>query len=195
MPECDDPVIVALVERVKSERDPDAFSELYTLFAARIRSYLYHKTHNVADADDITAIVFTKTWEQIGSFEWRDRAFISWLYALARNAYFDMVRSPASRPTKSLTVAATESHSDYEIEIASPTALAQFDRAIDSQYLWQALAVLTSEQRDVLVMRFLDDMEYDEIAAIMNRHEGAIRALQMRGLRSLRRIIAKLSDP
>ena len=177
----DDPRIVELVNRVVVSRDPNAFGELYDCFVERVYRYLYFRTGSHPEAEDLTEQVFLKAWEAMGRYRWQGRPFVAWLYRLAHNSHIDHVR--AQRPTTSLT------NDDRPLELASPAAAVELARALDADLLSRALGELTVDQQQVIVMKFIDGLDNEEIAQTMDKREGAIRALQMRALMSLRRVL------
>jgi RNA polymerase sigma-70 factor, ECF subfamily len=177
----DAPQVVALVNRAVVDHDADAFGELYDRFVDRVYRYLYFRTGNHPEAEDLTEQVFLKAWEAIGRYRWQGRPFLAWLYRLAHNAHIDHVRS--QKPSTSLT------NDERPIEVASPSAEADLARSLDAELLSRALAQLTVEQQQVIVMKFMDGCDNEQIAHTMDKREGAIRALQMRALMSLRRVL------
>jgi RNA polymerase sigma-70 factor, ECF subfamily len=182
----DDPRVVELVNRVVGVRDPNAFGELYDCFVERVYRYLYFRTGSHPEAEDLTEQVFLKAWEAIGRYRWRGRPFVAWLYRLAHNSHIDHVRS--QRPTTSLN------SDDRPIELASRAAAVELDRALDADLLTHALGELTVDQQQVIVMKFIDGLDNEQIAQCMDKREGAIRALQMRALLSLRRVLEKQGE-
>ena len=177
----DDPAVVALVNRVVVSRDPSAFGELYDRFVERVYRYLYFRTGNQQEAEDLTEQVFLKAWEAIGRYRWQGRPFLAWLYRLAHNAHIDHVRT--RKPTTSLN------NDERPLELASSAAAVELARALDAEVLARALVQLTAEQQQVIVMKFIDGVDNEQIAQSMGKREGAIRALQMRALMSLRRVL------
>ncbi|HYY89581.1 MAG TPA: sigma-70 family RNA polymerase sigma factor [Chloroflexota bacterium] len=177
----DAPEVVALVNRAVATRDADAFGELYDRFVDRVYRYLYFRTGNHPEAEDLTEQVFLKAWEAIGRYRWQGRPFLAWLYRLAHNAHIDHVRS--HKPTTSL------SNDERPLDLPSPAAEADLARSLDTEVLARAVAQLTPEQQQVIVMKFLDGCDNEQIALAMDKREGAIRALQMRALMSLRRVL------
>jgi RNA polymerase sigma-70 factor (ECF subfamily) len=172
---------VALVNRVVVSRDPNAFGELYDRFVERVYRYLYFRTGSQQEAEDLTEQVFLKAWEAIGRYRWQGRPFLAWLYRLAHNAHIDHVRT--RKPTTSLN------NDERPLELASSAAAVELARALDAELLARALAQLTAEQQQVIVMKFIDGVDNEQIAQSMGKREGAIRALQMRALMSLRRVL------
>jgi RNA polymerase sigma-70 factor, ECF subfamily len=177
----DDPVVVALVNRVIDSRDPHAFGEIYDRFVDRVYRYLYFRTGSHPEAEDLAEQVFLKAWEAIGRYRWQGRPFLAWLYRLAHNTHIDHVRT--QRPTLSLN------NSDHPVELPSSAAAVELSRALDSDLLARALRQLTQDQQQVIVLKFIEGLDNSQIAESMDKREGAIRALQMRALMSLRRVL------
>jgi RNA polymerase sigma-70 factor (ECF subfamily) len=177
----DDPVVVALVDRVVASRDSHAFGELYDRFIERVYRYLYFRTGSHPEAEDLAEQVFLKAWEAIGRYRWQGRPFLAWLYRLAHNTHIDYVRT--QRPTASLN------NEHRPVELVSTAAAVDLARALDADLLARALGQLTQDQQQVIVMKFLEGMDNEQIAQSLNKREGAIRALQMRALMSLRRVL------
>src|SRR5205085_8465669 len=177
----DDPRVVGLVDRVVVARDPNAFGELYVRYGERVYRYLYFRAGSHPEAEDLTEQVFLKAWEAIGRYRWQGRPFLAWLYRLAHNTHIDHVRS--QKPTTSLN------NDDRPVELPSTSAQVELARALDADLLARALGELTPDQQQVIVLKFLEGLDNDQIARCMDKREGAIRALQMRGLMSLRRVL------
>jgi RNA polymerase sigma-70 factor, ECF subfamily len=177
----DEPTIVALVDRVVQNHDAEAFGALYDRFVERVYRYLYFRSGSHPEAEDLTEQVFLKAWEAIGRYRWQGRPFLAWLYRLAHNAHIDHVRS--TKPTTSLT------DDQRPFQVASSAAAVELDRALDADVLAEALCQLTLEQQQVIVMKFIEGHDNEHIAQTMDKREGAIRALQMRALISLRRVL------
>jgi len=182
----DEAIVVELVDRVVAVRDTDAFGELYDLFVDRVYRYLYFRTSSHLDAEDLTELVFLKAWQAIDRYRWQGWPSVSWLYRLAHNAYVDQVRS--HKPTTSLDT------DRKPFQLASHSASVEFSRALDADVIAAALAKLTVEQQQVIVMKFIDDLDNEQIARAMDKREGAIRALQMRALMSLRRVLEQQGE-
>jgi RNA polymerase sigma-70 factor, ECF subfamily len=172
---------VALVNRVVVSRDPNAFGELYDRFVERVYRYLYFRSGSHPEAEDLTEQVFLKAWEAIGRYRWQGRPFLAWLYRLAHNTHIDHVR--LQKPTLSLN------NDEHPVELPSASAAVELGRTLDADVLARALAQLTVDQQHVIVMKFIDGLDNEQIAQTLNKREGAIRALQMRALMSLRRVL------
>jgi RNA polymerase sigma-70 factor, ECF subfamily len=174
----DDPRIVALVARAVA-RDQAAFAELYDLHLDRVYRYVYYRTANQTDAEDLTEQVFLQAWAAIERFRWRGKPFLAWLYAVAHNAVVDWRRR--ATPNHSLDDA------NNPIDVESTSATQAMSRWIDADLLANAIKRLTPEQQQVITLKFLDGFDTAQIAQLMDKREGTIRALQLRALQSLRR--------
>ena len=160
--------------------DVGAFSELYDLHAPSVYRYLLYRVREPSDAEDITSEVFTRAFAHIGGYRWQGKSFLAWLYTIARNAVTD--RRRRERPTVDIDDA-------YGLAEDGPTA---HDRAVHGEAveaLRGAVRHLTGEQQEVLVLRFVENMSSREVATILGKNEGAIRALQFRALGRLRKLL------
>ncbi|MFL5734944.1 MAG: RNA polymerase sigma factor [Chloroflexia bacterium] len=168
-----------LVERA-SQHDQSAFAELYTTYVDKIYKYVYYKVGNPADAEDLCEQVFLKAWEAIGRYKWCGYPFSSWLYKLAHNLVVDHYRTRRDpMPLNDLLYTS--------LEPADPENA--MHAAVEAEEIGQAVAQLTDEQRQVINLKFVEGYSNFEIAEMLNKKEGAIRALQYRALRSLQSIL------
>jgi RNA polymerase sigma-70 factor (ECF subfamily) len=181
----DDPRIVVLVGRAVA-RDQAAFAELYDLHLDSVYRYVYYRTANRTDAEDLTEQVFLQAWTVIERFRWQGKPFLAWLYTVAHNVVVDWRRR------------ATPSHSlddgDNPIELESTRAAQAMSQWIDADLLANAIKRLTPEQQQVIILKFLDGFDTARIAQIMDKREGTIRALQFRALQSLRRELERQGE-
>lgn len=167
-----------------SEHDPDAFAELYDLYVDKIYNYIYYKVGNTAEAEDLTAQVFTKAWEAIGGYEWQGYSFSPWLFRIAHNLVVDYHR--ARRPTTVLEVLDTRPNIRSSEE-SRPEQMLQ--SIMTMERVREAIGELTEEQQTVIVLRFIEGYSTADIAKVMGKRRGAIRGLQFRGLKALRKIL------
>jgi RNA polymerase sigma-70 factor, ECF subfamily len=170
----------ALIRRAQA-LDSGALAELYDKHFDGIYRYLYTRTNHQADAEDLTEQVFLKMVGSIQRYRPKGVAFSSWLYRIAHNLLVDRYRR-AGREAVELSdqVRDARPHAD-------PAALVQ--NSEERRQLLAAVHRLTSEQQQVITMRFIDNMEVDEIARLMRRRPGAIHSMQHRALASLYRFL------
>jgi RNA polymerase sigma-70 factor (ECF subfamily) len=181
----DDPRIVALVGRAVS-RDQAAFAELYDVYVDHIYRYAYYRTANRSDAEDLTEQVFLQAWAAIERFRWQGKPFVAWLYAVAHNLVVDWRRR--TRRADSLD------DDNNPIDVESPSAARAMSQWIDADLLADAIRDLTPEQRQVIILKFLDGFDTRQIAQMMDKQEGTIRALQLRALQRLRRQLERRGE-
>lgn len=163
------------------QRDTEAFSELYTLYFARVYHYLRLRVGNQPDAEDLTSMVFLRAWNAIDHFAPRhEAAFSGWLFKLAHSLVIDRYRR--ARDTTSLDAELARDADD-----SRSTAEAELEWRLTVAELHQALKALTDEQREVVVLRFVEGLSAREVGDIMGKQEGTVRGMQFRAIVALRR--------
>jgi len=169
-----------LIRRAKGY-DSSAFAEIYERHYQGIYNYLYYRVSDARVAEDLASEVFLKALESIRSFSFRGIRLSSWLYRIAKNAVTDYYRlqpSQADVPLKEGLIAA---------EGGPGEAL---EEGIAQKRLRRALRGLTEEQRQVIILKFIDGLDNTEVAQAMGKSEGAIKSLQHRALAALGRILS-----
>jgi RNA polymerase sigma-70 factor (ECF subfamily) len=166
-----------LAEAAKS--DPGAFGELYERYYVRVYRYVYHRIGNVAEAEDVTALVFMKSLEALPSYQARRNSFAPWLFRIARNAVIDHYR----RRRQQSPLDELEGHAGSQDPVGDVLGN---ERRSELQALMQHLSV---EQREVVMLRYAADLSYTEIASLLKKQEPAVRMLLHRGLRKLKAVI------
>lgn len=163
--------------RFSQHGDRDAFACLYDTYIERIHHYIYYRVYDREVAEDLTSLVFLKVWENLGTFKSGQAPFMGWVYRIAHNAVIDYYRT--RKPVIALDDIDPRklNHSDRVDESVDLTNL--------SQKLVAAMDGLTSTQREVLILRFIWGFTTTEIAGRLHKGQGAVRALQMRGLKKL----------
>ncbi len=174
-PEMDEATLILAARQGSRE----AFGFLYERHRATIARYVAARIRDASDSEDLTEAIFESAWRAMGRYREQGVPFLAWLYRLAHNRVVDHYR--ALRPTVTLIPEVHESIED---------ASAPLDLNIDSADLLKALHALTEDQREVIVLRFVQGMSGREVAQAMDKREDAVRALQFRALATLRRILA-----
>jgi RNA polymerase sigma-70 factor, ECF subfamily len=167
----------ALVTQAKES--PDAFGELYERYVNKIYNYIYYRTGSAADAEDLTARVFMRALQNIDGYEDRGYAFSAWLYRIAHNLVANWHRDNSRRPTIGI-----DDLAQWHVSGKGPedmTALLE-DRAA----LLEAIERLPTDRRELLLLKFVDQLSNAEIGDVMGRSEGAVKSLYHRTLQSLR---------
>lgn len=166
-----------LAEAAKS--DVRAFGELYERYYPRVYRYIYHRTGNVSDAEDITAQVFVKVLEALAGFRPHAHGFAPWLFRIARNSVIDHYRRRRSQsPAEALV-----NHVGDEDPSGYVLGMERWSE------LHALVATLSADQRDVVLLRYAGDLSFPEIARAMGKNQPAVRMLLHRGLRKLKAVV------
>jgi len=169
-----------LIERAK-QGDSLAFGALYDHYLPQIYRFVYFKVSHREEAEDITHLVFMKAWQNIAAYIERGFPFSSWLYQISRNQIIDHYRQ--KKPVADLEA--------IEETFFADLPSLDTDNKFDLFNIRKALLKLTEDQRDVIIMHFIDDTSIKDVAIALNKTEGAVRLLQHRALQSLKRILKK----
>ena len=162
--------------------DETALGELYDRYESRIYSYIFRRTGDATLAEDLTAQVFLKMLEAIRSSKAWHSSFSGWLYRIAHNAVIDYYRQRDRQQLVQLEDAVSVVASDH-----NPVVIAETN--MDANRLRAAIARLTEEQADVIGLRFLEGYSISEVAIMMDKTEGSIKALQYRAVATLRQLL------
>jgi len=171
-----------LLYRLEVKKDPEAFGELYDLYAPRIYRFIYFKISSGPDAEDITAEVFLKVWEHIRNGR-EVRKFAGLLYKVARNKVIDFYRD---RKVK------VEALDENMLEQLSDLGAVQknLEARDELQNLIKSLRLLKDEYREAITLRFIDGLSIGEIAEILNKTQINTRVLLHRAQKTLKKILA-----
>ncbi len=168
-----------LVEAARS--NPVAFGALYERYVDAIYSYAWHRLGDQTAAEDIVSETFHRALENIQNYEWRGVAFSAWLYRIASNCI-------AARFRKEHPMGGEEELEHLlEPEPGPEAIVTRLEWKAD---LLAAVRALPAEQQQVILLRFGQDLRNKEIARIMQRSEGAVKALLHRALGALQRRLA-----
>lgn len=171
----------SLAQRAQ-EQDKEAFARLYEAHFDKIYRYVYIRIGNKTEAEDLTQQVFLKALKSISSYRWHGVPFSAWLYRIAHNQIVDYFRKNKKR----ISVPLDESLESHEDDPQSMT-----ERKLDVEQLLVATKHLTGAQREVINLRFTSELPVAEVAKIMGRSEGAVKALQHSAIVSLRKALSR----
>lgn len=167
----------AALVRLAQAGDREMFARLYEAYHPRIYRYVYFRVPDESLAEDITSQVFLKVWEKLNTYQVGESPFMAWVYRVAHNTVIDYYRTRKAAVSMEDVKERELCHYDDVEE--------KLDTQLQSQELRAAMAGLTKEQQQVLLLKFVAGMSTTEIAKKMRKQEGAVRALQMRGLQGL----------
>ena len=169
----------SLVRRAK-EGDKEAFSQLYEAHFDRIYRYVALKTGDRIEAEDMTQQVFLKAYQSLSGFNIKGHPVSSWFFRIAHNLVVDHLRKKTKREENQImsfdeTVAAGGNDPQTAAEVS-----------FDIEMLSEVSRQLTAAQQEVISLRFAGDLPIAEVARIMGKSEGAIKALQHSAIAALR---------
>lgn len=173
--------LIALVELARGG-DAEAFGMLFDHYHPQVYRFLYHRTRSVPLAEDLTSETFFRALRRMPDFRWQGKDFGAWLMTIARNLTVDHFKS--GRVRMESTTEDMSRHDDVT-ESTEDAVLANLTHEV----LLDALHQLSDEQRDCLVMRFLQGLSIAETAAVLGRSDGAVKQLQLRGVRNLAKLL------
>jgi RNA polymerase sigma-70 factor (ECF subfamily) len=170
-----------LVTRAQ-EGDGEAFGQLYDRYVDTVFRFIYFRVNDRALAEDFTSETFLRALRRISSVNYQGRDIGAWFVTIARNIILDHMKS--ARHRLEITTNETPERKD---RAASPE-----DAVIDlltSERLMEAVRQLGDEQRECVMLRFIQGFSVSETAAVMGKNDGAIKALQHRAVRKLAELI------
>jgi RNA polymerase sigma factor (sigma-70 family) len=164
---------------------PQAFEHIYRQLAGQVASYL--RWHRASDPDGLTNDVFAQVHCNLGRFEGDDQRFRSWLFTIAHHRMIDDRRRSHRQPRVGGDVDADDSYRCGDVEEDAFAVMA-------SDHVRDLVAVLSPDQRDVVLLRVVADLSVEEVARLLGKREGAVKALQHRALAALRRHLAQRTN-
>ena len=157
-----------------AQKDPSRFAELYEQNFYRVYAYVARRVHDRAETQDLTAHVFHQALANLGKFKWKGSPFAAWLYKIAANAIADQAKRKLRESN------------DQVNNLAANSTATDLEKVERRARLFRAVDTLPEDQRRVIMMRFADEKSIREIAAELERSEGAVKQLQFRALENLR---------
>ena len=171
----------ALIKRSQAG-DESAFVALYEQYQPAVYTYLCYRMGDRMLAEDLTAEVFIRLLDRLATLDVRERPLLAWLYTIAANLATDHYRKNGRYQWLTL-----DEERDRQETDTSHTA----DSQMTQETVAKALNHLTEEQRQVVLLKFVEGRSNAEVGAILGKNEGSIKSLQHRALAALRRVLAK----
>jgi RNA polymerase sigma-70 factor (ECF subfamily) len=160
--------------------DNEVIAGLYDHYHRGVYRYIYYRVGDRQVAEDLTSEVFLRMLRFISGFHPPAASFQAWLFQIARNLAIDHYRKMGVRDHLPL---------DDDLAAGNPGLVGSIDQGLTSETLRQALEKLPSEQRDVILMRFVAGMPLAQVAKALHKSEDAIKGLQRRALITLRAVL------
>lgn len=169
------------VVRQAIQGDQEAFARLYDVHADEVFRFVKIRVRDQHTAEDITSSVFLKAWENLSGYKIRKAPFQAWLFRIARNAVIDHYRTEKEHvPLEAAPHIVQDRSSGVPEKVVA---------RIQVEKLAASLTELTEDQRNVLILKLVQGYSIKEVAKALGKREGAVRALQMRALQSLSKLM------
>jgi RNA polymerase sigma-70 factor, ECF subfamily len=179
--EADRERLIALVELARTG-DKDAFGLLFDHYHPSVYRFVYYRTRSQTLAEDLASETFFRALRSMNNFRWQGKDFGAWLMTIARNLTTDHFKAGRTRLEQT-----TEDMGIHDASAEGPeTAVLA---SLTNEALLTSLQQLPKEQQECLIMRFLQGMSIAETAQVLGRSEGAIKQLQLRGVRNLAKLV------
>ncbi len=159
--------------------DQKAFTQLYEEHFDRIYRYVALRIGDRIEAEDMTQQVFLKALQSISSFKWKGTPFAAWLFRIAHNQVVDYLRKKQKQPV-ALDESLVSSDSNPQLMV---------EHSLDIKQLLSATRQLTEAQREVISLRFTSELSIAQVAKIMSKSQGAVKALQHSAIVALRKAL------
>lgn len=165
-----------LVQKVR-RGSRDAYGKLYMKYLDSIYRYIYFRVNqDKFESEDLTETVFLKAWDHLTNGSFKNENFRAWIYKIAHNTVIDKYRSGSN------TIVLNES-----IAADRDTQESDFYKKESEIELLKAVNSLPSDQKQVITLKFIEGLKNEEIAAILDKSNVAVRALQYRALKVLQK--------
>jgi RNA polymerase sigma-70 factor (ECF subfamily) len=162
--------------------DREAFGHLYERHQPRVFRQAYFLTGDFLLAEDVTAQTFLNALQAISRYEPRGVPFVAWLLRIACNLTINYKKSLKNGEHAQLPESLQAEREEYSPEDS-------LEHRSNGERVWEEVRHLPTEQRQVIVMRFVDDLSYQDIAQILGKSVGAVRVIHFRALVNLRHML------
>ncbi|HLG51362.1 MAG TPA: sigma-70 family RNA polymerase sigma factor [Chloroflexota bacterium] len=169
---------------IRARTDREAFGILYERHVRRVYNYMYYRTGSVADAEDLTARTFFQALNNMHRYQVQGVPFSAWLFRIAHNLVANWHRDTGRHHTIS-----TDGIVDLPTDADGPHDTAEMEE--ERRELHAALRRLPADRQQLLILKYVEQLSTEEIAVIMGRSEGAIKALLHRTIKSLREELSR----
>lgn len=182
-----------IVQRAR-QGDKAAFEWLVNTYQDRVYSLTLRMCGNEDDAFDLSQDAFIKAWKGLESFRF-DSAFSTWLFRLATNVCLDFLRSKKRRPVISLTVADDEDEeTQFDIPDTRPNPEEAAILSEDRAALKEALGALDPDSRNIIILRVINDLSYEQIADILGIQVGTVKSRLSRARQKLKDKLSEIRN-
>ncbi len=178
-------VFAVLLHRIAESRDQQAFAQLFDHFAPRVKSFMMRKGSNADQAEDLVQEAMIMVWSKAALFH-TDRGSVStWIFTIARNLRIDRLRREKSQLYTDLE--------DFDAPDGRTGAEDALGRLQEDNHVSRALQQIPADQRQLLILSFVDDVPQSEIALRLNIPLGTVKSRMRLGYQRLRKILESVT--
>jgi len=163
-----------------AQRNPEEFGVIYERYVHKIYTYIYYRTGNVHDAEDLTTTVFMQAMNHLPRYTNRGLPFSAWLYRIAHNLVSNWYRDQKRREDDNIESKKLTSNPNDNPDSVTVTNE-------ETEMLLEAIRSLPADRQELLILKFVERLSNKEIGKMMRRSEGAIKSLYHRTLMTLRK--------
>ncbi len=164
--------------------DSEAFGKIYDAFVDQVYRYIFFKVSSKDDAFDLTENVFLKVWQNLKSYRDNNQKFGAWIFRIAHNLVVDFYRF--RKESVELDVDIPDHNRDNNPKLLT-------EQSLSKDVLRKAISKLKKSYQEVILLKFINDLDNVEISRIMKRNEGSVRILKFRALKALRQILEQMN--
>ncbi len=176
-----------LLQQLK-HKDKEAFIKVYDEYAEDLYRFIYFKVGKETEAQDLTSLVFLKAWHHIQANSLSDsKTLRALVYKIARHAVIDYYREGSNK----LELSLDDENNPIEIIDDDQNLADKLDKASDLALLKKQLPLLKEEYREVIILRFVNDLSLEEIADVTSKSRGNVRVILHRALAALKEMVEK----
>jgi RNA polymerase sigma-70 factor (ECF subfamily) len=171
----------SLITRVAQNRDRQAFAQLFDHFAPRLKSFMMRKNTSAELAEDLVQEAMIAVWTKAAMYEPSKGSVTTWVFTIARNLRIDRIRRDVHMPTTEL--------GDYDEPSDAPEGEELLGRKQEDGLVARALQSIPEEQRQILVLSFVEEIPQSEIATRLSIPLGTVKSRMRLAYGHLRRIL------
>ena len=181
----EDQVTRRLIVSVAKNLDRDAFAKLFDAFAPRLKSFMIRKGASPEVAEDLVQETMISVWRKAGLYDPSKGSALTWIFTIARNLRIDRIRKESSMPLSEL--------GDYDAPSDDMANDDMLSRKQESQRVARALAEIPAEQKQVIMLAFVDDISQSEIAERLKLPLGTVKSRMRLAYARLRKSLETLN--
>lgn len=159
-----------------------AYGKVFRLCYKDIYDYVIRRVGNISDAEDLTMKVFAKGLEAVANYEERGCSARAWLYRIAHNVVVDHYRTLKKDLDISELPEVVDTGRDVELEMVRRETVSD---------VYEEIRKMPAAQAEVIILRFIEDLSVREAAIVLDKKESTVRALQFKGVKSLKKLVAE----